>query len=179
MTDSSLKIFKQDFKEGPNYFEQKTLTFNSKTFGNTTDNIVIDDDNIVITNMTLRIKLPSLITTPSDPKTGYRSWVNNIGHALIESLTFEINGEKLFDNTFPYGLWLDIYNELNDPDMLEWDLIGKNASNQSLKKYQTKPKIIYVPLHFWFSKNLESGFPLFLLDNKEITISLKIRNFSE
>jgi len=179
MTDSSLKIFKQDFKEGPNYFEQKTLTFNSKTFGNTTDNIVIDDDNIVITNMTLRIKLPSLITTPSDPKTGYRSWVNNIGHALIESLTFEINGEKLFDNTFPYGLWLDIYNELNDPDMLEWDLIGKNASNQSLRKYQTKPKIIYVPLHLWFSKNLESGFPLFLLDNKEISISLKIRNFSE
>lgn len=175
--DENINIIKQELKKGPRSFKQRVYDFTSKTFGNHTDSVIINDIIGYITNMTLRIELAALTST--DTNTGYLNWVDGIGYAIIESITFEIAGQKIFDNTFEYGLWLDIYNELNDPDMLEWGLVGKHSSTQSLKKYANSVKILYVPLHFWFSENLESAFPLFLLDNPEINISIKLRNSSE
>jgi hypothetical protein len=175
--DENINIIKQELKKGPRSFKQRVYDFTSKTFGNHTDSVIINDIIGYLTNMTLRIELAALTST--DSNTGYLNWVDGIGYAIIESITFEIAGQKIFDNTFEYGLWLDIYNELNDPDMLEWGLVGKHSSTQSLKKYANSVKVLYVPLHFWFSKNLESAFPLFLLDNAEINISIKLRNSTE
>ena len=90
-----------------------------------------------ITDMVLRIEIPKLINTdPGDG--GYLNWVDNIGHALIEYIELKAFGQTILDKQIPYGLWLDIYNELHDVNNEEWDIIGKNASVDSLKVYKTK-----------------------------------------
>ena len=137
-----------------------------------------------ITDMVLRIEIPKLINTdPGDG--GYLNWVDNIGHALIEYIELKAFGQTILDKQIPYGLWLDIYNELHDVNNEEWDIIGKNASVDSLKVYKTKSQIIYVPLHLWFSKNNESAFPHFIVNKNKnrsgtcLKFGVKTRPLSE
>ena len=151
------------------YFEKKKTVLNivtDKPLGSaekTWDTIKINQQfDGWITDMILRIKLPSLLET--DPEDGgYLNWVDNIGHAIIKKVHLKAFNKDIYKDQ-NYGLVLDIYNEINDVNNEEWELIGKNASVESLKTYQTKDKIIYVPLHFWFSKNNESAFPHFLVN---------------
>ena len=151
------------------YFEKKKTVLNivtNKPLGSsekTWDTIKINQQfDGWITDMILRIKLPSLLGT--DPEDGgYLNWVDNIGHAIIKRVHLKAFNKDIYKDQ-NYGLVLDIYNEINDVNSEEWELIGKNASVESLKTYQTKDKIIYVPLHFWFSKNNESAFPQFLVN---------------
>ena len=70
--------------------------------GQHTDSVIINDVNGYITNMTLRIELAALTST--DSSTGYLNWVDSIGYAIIESINFEIAGQKIFDNTFKINL---------------------------------------------------------------------------
>ncbi len=164
---------------------QKKVDFTTKQFGATTEKIQIDTSPIGwIKNMTLRIELNALTTEAvetSQGGTGYINWVDSIGHALIESINLKLGNTTIFDSIFPYGLWLDIYNELNDPDMLEWGMIGKHSSIDGLKKYETKKKVLYVPLHLWFSESLDAALPYFLFPNKEsgLQISIQLRRFKD
>ena len=110
-----------------------TTSFNNVVFGTTTEaEIASETGNVKISNLSLKITLDPLLTNPTSGN-GYINWVDNIGHALIEELTFKIGNKEIY-SSFPYGLWLDIYNELNDPYMKEWSLIGKNSSTDGLKK---------------------------------------------
>jgi hypothetical protein len=159
---------------------QKKVDFNNKNFGSTTEKLQLDTTPIGwIKNMTLRIELAALTTISND--TGYINWVDSIGHAIIESINLKLGNTVLFDSIFPYGLWLDIYNELNDPNMLEWSMIGKHSSIDGLRKYETNKKVLYVPLHLWFSESLDSALPYFLFPNKEsgLQISIQLRRFKD
>tara|TARA_B110001450_G_C17653686_1_gene494298 strand:+ start:36 stop:1412 length:1377 start_codon:yes stop_codon:yes gene_type:complete len=155
------------------YFEKKKTVLN--LFPNGTSNIGFDQMHRVnideefdgwITDMVLRIELPKLIADDQEDG-GYLNWVDNIGHAIIKHIEVEAFGQIILNKLFPYGLWLDMYNELHDINNEEWDIIGKNASVESLKVYKTKPQIIYVPLHLWFSKNNESAFPHFIINKSK------------
>lgn len=137
-----------------------------------------------ITDMLLRIELPNLIAEDAGDG-GYLNWVDNIGHALIEYVDLKAFGHTIIDYKTPYGLWLDIYNELNDINNNEWDIIGKNATVESLKIYKTTPTILYIPLHFWFSKDNGSAFPHFIVNKNEkrtgtcLTFKVKITDISK
>jgi hypothetical protein len=189
-----LKQYKQEnflkpyLKSGLNvYTKQRKQVMSSVSFGNKTALSSIDPFDGWITNMTLRIELEALWKIGDcEAKTysGYLNWVDSIGHALIEYIELKIGDKVIYNSSFPYGLWLDIYNELNDPNMKEWSLIGKNASINSLKIYEENKKILYVPLHLWFSKNLESALPYFKFSqNKDninkLQLSIKLRNLNE
>ena len=174
-------FLKPYMKSGLNvYTKQRKQPISKVSFGSSTGYVTINPFNGWITNMTLRIELEALWQSDDcDAKTeyGYLNWVDSIGHALIESIELKIGNNVIYNSKFPYGLWLDIYNELNDPNMKEWSLIGKNASFDSLKIYEDNKKILYVPLHLWFSKNLESAFPYFKFyqnNNNTSRLQLKI-----
>ena len=101
----------------------KQRNFNTKPFDNVNwgsqTNATIDNigtNTVKISDISLKITLGALTSSTGN---GYINWVDSIGHALIEELTFKIGGKSIYDS-FPYGLWLDIYNELNDPTMKEW-----------------------------------------------------------
>jgi hypothetical protein len=163
---------------------QKKISFQNHSFGSQTETINIDIINGWIRNMTLRIELDALTTEAirnNKNGVGYLNWVDSIGHAIIESINLKLGNTSIFDSTFPYGLWLDIYNELNDHEMLEWGMIGKHSSIDGLKKYETNKSVLYVPLHLWFSESLETALPYFLFPNRNagLQISINLRNLDE
>ena len=168
---------------GPNvYITQRTADFSISSLGSQTDTIKIPSFNGWLKNMFLRVELNALTDLDTNnQKTGYHNWVDNLGHALIEYIQLKVGNYTLFDSSFPYGLWLDIYNELNDPDMLEWSLIGKHSSIDGLKKYETGKRIVYIPLHLWFSQNINNMLPYFLFtsDDNALSISIKTRTLNE
>ena len=85
-------LLKQKVKTGPEELVQRTYDFTYKTFGNTTSDIVIEDIQGRIKNMTLRIELDKLVdSSNTDQSTGYLNWVDSIGHAIIESINFKIS----------------------------------------------------------------------------------------
>lgn len=135
-----------------------------------------------VSNFVLQIELPAL--TDENETKEYYNWVDSIGHAIIESITLKIGTKDIYSNV-PYGLWLDIFNELNDATRKEWSLIGKNSSVNALKVTNVKPRIIQIPLHLPiggkpYSLKVEDMLPLYLLDdNNKIQIEFGLRNFNE
>ena len=80
---------------------------------------------------------------------GYITYVNNIGHAILNSINFKIDGETLIGANFPYyDKWLDIHNELTDIDDNINIALGKKEHNAMNDLYQNTPLTVNVPLHF-------------------------------
>ena len=176
---SKKDIFNTNYKFFPYYFKQKrVVSFNNVRFGEIVDVEIGKNSNFWITDMYLKITLPRLLDTTdvttdayinANPN-GYLNWVDNIGHAIINNFKMEIsntNGPNFvqFEND-TFGRYLDVYNELNDKNLEEWSFLGKKTTVDSLKKYEGSSKIIFVPLHMFFSKDFDSALPLCLFKQK-------------
>lgn len=124
----------------------------------------------------LVVKLPSL-----EPyfKNGIKYyWINSIGHALIKSIEIEIGGKIIDIN---YGLWMSIWSSLTipfDKDVGYGIMIGKSFKTIEYFNHIGEFKL-YIPLNFWFCKNIGSSIPLIALQKHEVKINLNIRNLDE
>lgn len=104
------------------------------------------------------------------------SWVNAIGHVLIESVELQIGG-KTIDKQ--YGEWFEIWTELvqtQEKRQGYYEMIGKvdyGAYKLNFKDNMT----LFVPLNFWFSRNIGHALPLVSLYYEEVLIKIKWRNF--
>ena len=154
-----------------------SVTLSDATFGGTTTQEELSSTSYdFITSFSLSITLPALTDTDhiANPG-GYISWVNNIGHSIIEGIEFKINNETITDLGFPYDKWLDIHNENNDVDDNEDDGLGKYPDNSSRDKYDNQQVNLEVPLHFWMTDYTKNAFPFFLLNDGKIRFKLKLK----
>jgi hypothetical protein len=104
-------------------------------------------------------------------------WVNSIGHALIKIIEIEIGG-VVIDRQ--YGIWMEIWMELTTPtDKIHGlnEMIGR--SDSPINYNNNKELDLYVPLRFWFCKNIGLSLPLIALQAQEVRINLTIRQFEE
>lgn len=131
-----------------------------------------------IYNIILKLKLP--ILTPNGDNT-FVAWTNSLGHAIIDKVEFFI-GEYILDTHD--GLYMEIDDEL----MYQYNsghnqLIGKYTSNILLDKNAEQEQYIYVPLKFWFNKNLQNALPIFLFSNPiyshNIRVDIKLKSFND
>jgi hypothetical protein len=154
-----------------------SLTLSNATFGGTTTQEELSSTSYdFITSLSLSITLPALTDTDHIANSGgYISWVNNIGHSIIDGIDFKINNEVITDSGFPYDKWLDIHNENNDVDNNEDDGLGKYPDNSSRDKYDNQQVNLEVPLHFWMTDYTKNAFPFFLITNGKIRFSLKLK----
>lgn len=134
----------------------------------------------LVNQMFLKIKLPSLedytYKTSDDNQVDFY-WVNSVGHALIKVIEIEIGG-NLIDRQ--YGVWMEIWSELTIPVNKRdgfFNMIGK--SYNTINYDNNKELLLYVPLQFWFCKNIGLSLPLIALQSQEVRINLTIRNFNE
>jgi hypothetical protein len=127
----------------------------------------------------LYIELPALMTAEEIASSGpvYYSWVNSIGNAIIHNVEIQI-GDQIIDKL--YGVWLEIWNELtlDDSQIPGYNtLVGKhdffNVSTQP------GPLRLYVPLPFWFCKNIGCALPLIAIQYNNIRLNLSFRQFNE
>jgi hypothetical protein len=104
-------------------------------------------------------------------------WVNSVGHALIKIIEVEIGG-VVIDRQ--YGIWMEIWMELTTPtDKIHGlnEMIGR--SDSPINYNNNKQLDLYVPLRFWFCKNIGLSLPLIALQAQEVRINLTIRQFEE
>jgi len=142
--------------------------------------ILVDRIGDLINQMFLRIKLPDISQYNYTDEYGNLVeyyWVNSIGHAIIKIIDVEIGG-VVIDRQ--YGLWMEIWGELTTP-------VGKKAGYNSMigksdfpiNLDNGGPLDLYVPMYFWFCRNVGLSLPLIAIQSQEIRFNVTFRQYEE
>ena len=146
-------------------------TFGKKVFCN------IGRVGDLMSDVHLHVKLPKLINSDNPDIPIY--WVNSIGHALIKYVDIEIGG-TIVDRQ--YGIWMEIWSELTIPKAKQkafHEMVGKYNSNTEPPNTHNDEMELYIPLYFWFCRNIGLSLPLIALQHHDVKINLGIRDLNE
>ena len=106
----------------------------------------------------LQIDLPALAANAK--------WVSYPGLRLLQDVEVEIGGQRIDKH---YAYWMYIWNELSLP-------LGKRYGYQLLTGDQlpggSPAYTLYVPLEFWFCRNVGLALPLIALQYHEVKINI-------
>ena len=104
--------------------------------------------------------------------------VPNVGHKLLKTIELEIGGQRIDKH---YSEWLYIWNELSLPVGKRQGynvMIGANDRNISSRLEANNSYELYVPLEFWFCRNVGLALPLIALQYHEVKINIEYENAS-
>ena len=104
--------------------------------------------------------------------------VPNVGHKLLKTIELEIGGQRIDKH---YSEWLYIWNELSLPVGKRQGynvMIGANDRNISSRLEANSSYELYVPLEFWFCRNVGLALPLIALQYHEVKINIEYENAS-
>tara|TARA_B100000787_G_scaffold169792_1_gene162264 strand:- start:222 stop:1634 length:1413 start_codon:yes stop_codon:yes gene_type:complete len=108
----------------------------------------------------------------------YINWTNNTGHALVEQVKLKINNNEIDTHS---GVWLDVYNELNDKEEYEHFGINKHSAKNEYLTSNTgslKPLHLIIPFKFWFNRNPGLALPLCSIDRSSVDFVVKFRKLN-
>ena len=140
----------------------------------------VDRIGDLINQVFLRIKLPSLKQynyTDDNGNLVEYYWVNSIGHSIIKIIDIEIGG-VIIDRQF--GLWMEIWSDLTVPVNKRagfYSMIGK--SDNPINLDNNNELDLYVPLYFWFCKNIGLSLPLIAIQSQEVRFNITFRKYNE
>jgi hypothetical protein len=121
----------------------------------------------------LEVSLPAIY----DESGNSLSYVNSIGHALIQEISIEIGEQEIDRQT---GEWMEIWTKCitssSQKDAFE-TMIGRMDSYVSTQNFG--PMKIVIPLHFWFCRNPGMYLPLLAMQYHPIRINIKLRPLNE
>ena len=126
----------------------------------------------LLSQLILEVELPALYLTNGTAV----SYVNSIGHVLIQEISIEI-GEQEIDSQ--NGEWMEIWSNYTTPFDKQsgfYNMIGKvdGYSPPTLNG----PLKLYIPLRFWFCKNPGLALPLIALQYHPIRINVTLAPLS-
>ena len=104
--------------------------------------------------------------------------VPNVGQKLLKTVELEIGGQRIDKH---YSEWLYIWNELSLPYGKRegyYKMIGANVENCCTKLSGTNSYELYVPLEFWFCRNVGLALPLIALQYHEVKINIEYESVS-
>jgi len=124
-----------------------------------------------------RVYFYGVITAPSSAtSTDAVALVPNFGHKLLKTIELEIGGQRIDKH---YSEWLYIWNELSLPIGKRNGynvMVGANGRNIATKLVQGESYELYVPLEFWFCRNVGLALPLIALQYHEVKINIEYEN---
>jgi hypothetical protein len=158
-----ITFFKVVYRRHTNFaMEAIQQTFNGNVgYGNTVT-CQISRNGDLINRMYLQVSVPKKLgTTAGD------SYVNFLGLRLIKSVVIEIGGQQIDKH---YSDWLYIWNELSLP-------IGKRYAYETMVGadkdiLSNKDTTLYIPLEFWFCRNVGLSLPLIALQYHEVKVKI-------
>jgi hypothetical protein len=181
---SAVSFFRNAYKNYSNYAKDtREVNFkNSVRFGQKSAFRFDEDGKFgdLVTNIVVAIDLPDL--TPYSNINGYNfGYCNGVGNAIAKNIELRIGGNLIDHHTSEF---LDIYGELTvKPGCKEnyYNMIQKYSDNNYTTTSFTGGRI-YIPLQFWFCRNITSRnsslvFPLSSLYNSTIELTIEFRNF--
>jgi hypothetical protein len=102
--------------------------------------------------------------------------VPNFGQKLLKTIELEIGGQRIDKH---YSEWLYIWNELSLPVGKRegyYTMVGANPYNVCTKLFGDKDYELYVPLEFWFCRNVGLALPLIALQYHEVKINIEFES---
>jgi hypothetical protein len=163
-TNFSVEAIRQTFNGAPDFGRKVSCT--------------IARNGDMISRMYLQVTLPAL--------TDGEMWTHRVGLALIKSVELEIGGQKIDKQ---YGDWFNIWNELSLPldkrqgwqTMVGQEIRGveSNDDNEWDSGNGAGQTTLYIPLEFWFCRNVGLALPLISLQYHEVKVNFEFRNLSE
>ena len=136
----------------------------------------------LVNTIVLEADLPE-ITTASDAEgiEGTINYVNGLGHALIDYIELEIGGQLIDKH---YGEWMEIWTQLS------YDESKQNAYDTILPRSNIDTTVentvagssattVYIPLQFWFCRNIGLALPLIALQYHDVKLNIKFKQLSQ
>ena len=99
--------------------------------------------------------------------------VPNFGQKLLKTIELEIGGQRIDKH---YSEWLYIWNELSLPIGKRegyYKMVGANKDNNCTQLNESQSYELYVPLEFWFCRNVGLALPLIALQYHEVKINIE------
>jgi len=156
-----ISFFKTVYRRYTNYaIEPIEQTFKGTVNFGQKVSCVLSRNGDLLHRMYLNVELPALSNTSS-------SWVNNVGHVLINEVSIEIGGQVIDRH---YGDWLNIWDELTqtaEKSAGYHKMIGNSLGSAG--------GMLYIPLQFWFCRNAGLSLPLISLQYHEVKINVEFR----
>jgi len=169
-----ITYFKVVYRRHTNFaMESIQQTFNGSVgFGNRVTALISRNGDLV-SGMTLEVTLPANATN--------QRWINDVGHYLVQQVEVEIGGQ-LIDRH--YGDWLEIWAQLTVPaskklgyrQMIGQDLVGTGGALTGLQTdagAAVASRTLFVPLQFWFCRNIGLALPLIALQYHEVKVNIQ------
>jgi hypothetical protein len=173
--DPQITFFKVVYRRHTNFSTEPIPQFFTQKpdFGKKSTCIISKNGDLLGTSY-LVITLPKIkdYTSISDPYTKF-AWVRKIGYALIKSIEIEIGGQTIDKH---YGEWLNIWTELTCPKFEGINkLIGNIPELTELSKGKDE-YTLYIPLQFWFCRNIGLALPLVSLQYSDVKITVELND---
>ena len=158
------------------YDDRATTNTNTRQYS-----IILSKSGDLINQMFFEIELPIIASDNV-------SWVYGIGNAYIKKINLSIGGQVI--DTL-YGDWMNIWGELTTDNghRETYDEMVGNYSNLSIGDDTGQgqraglpanvEQRLFVPLPFWFCRNVGQSLPLIALQNAEIKLDFEFRPFNE
>jgi len=127
--------------------------------------INVDTEADLMSQIMLEIDLPQLEATGGDDQ-HFIQWVPNVAFAVVEYADIRIGGQLI---SREYGEWMYIWYELM-----------QGAGTKTTRRILTGatpangPRTVYLPLTFWFCRDLGRALPLVSLQYHPVTIELQL-----
>ena len=173
-----ITYFKVVYRRHTNFaMESIQQTFNGTAAFNNRVTALISRNGDLVSGMMMEIVLPNLTETGNNNDARYH---HDVGHHLLKQVEIEIGGQ-LIDRH--YGDWLEVWSQLTVPASKElgyrW-MIGQDMRTaiagdgglQTAGDAVTGRKI-YVPLQFWFCRNIGLALPLIALQYHEVKVNIQ------
>lgn len=106
---------------------------------------------------------------------GTVAWVRKVGVYLIQSAAIDIGGQTVDTQ---YSEWMHIWNELTlDTGKVDgYNVMVGNTTTLTTQAASIASARIYVPLEFWFCRNIGLALPLISLQYHEVRITIVFRS---
>ena len=176
-----ITFFKVVYRRHTNFaMEAIQQTFSGiPDFGNTVY-CQISRNGDLIHRTYLQVDVPRLYTSVSATNGGTESYVNYLGLRLLKTVNIEIGGQQIDKH---YSDWLYIWNELSLPrgKRYGWDtMVGADADvlNGNTVVDDSNPTTLFIPLEFWFCRNIGLALPLIALQYHEVKIKIEFESFA-
>jgi hypothetical protein len=178
-----ITFFKVVYRRHTNFaLESIVQTFNGVTgFGNTVY-CTVSRNGDLINRVYLQLDLPPL----ADSESATHRYVNYIGNRIINNVTIEIGGQQIDKH---YSDWLYIWNELSLPIGKKYGyemMVGADGDITSTKNTFSASDVsnnyvstLYVPLEFWFCRNVGLALPLIALQYHEVKFKIQFEEMDK
>jgi len=107
------------------------------------------------------------------------AWVRELGHKIIKNVSISIGGQMI-DSHSSELLHL-IYKTSKDENQERGYniMIGNTQEMYNLSTSQRLHNTLYIPLRFWFCKNMGNSLPLINMMYSEITINIELNDLNK